>query len=286
MAQQLVRDVMTARVVTVRADEPVSAAVGKMTRYGFSALPVVTPSFRLVGVVSLLDVLRYREEHGAAGAEDDGHVRVEQIMNPEVLSMSANANAAVVAQRLRSHGELRVLPVVQGGNLVGVVTRSDLLRHRDGSRRGGGRRFFGGRDVPVDDPLFAFERGRRTGPAPGPDTPVRDVMTREVVAVGPAELIAVAAELMLHHRHTALPVVETDWRLLGILSEADILTDPMAGRSAHATVASVMTRSPIVVAVSATVGAARALIADRGLRTVPVVDGDLLVGVLSRSDLI
>ncbi|TQM16347.1 CBS domain-containing protein [Pseudonocardia kunmingensis] len=278
---------MTSRVVTVRSDEPVSAAVERMTRYGFSALPVVTPSFRLVGIVSLLDVLRYREEYGAAGAEADGQVRVEEIMNPDVLSMSANANAAVVAQRLRSHGELRVMPVVQGATLVGVVTRSDLLRHRDGSRRGGGgRRLFGSRDVPADDPLFAYERGRRPGPAPGPDTPVRDVMTRDVVAVGPADLLTLAAELMLQHRHTALPVVDTDWRLVGILSEADILTDPLAGRSAHSTVGSVMTRSPIVVAVGATVGGARALVADRGLRTVPVVDGDRLVGVLSRSDLL
>jgi CBS domain-containing protein len=284
---QLVRDVMTSRVVTVRSDEQVSDAVERMTRYGFSALPVVTPSFRLVGIVSLLDVLRYREEYGAAGSEADGHVRVEQIMNPDVLSMSATANAAVVAQRLRSHGELRVMPVVQGGTLVGVVTRSDLLRHRGGSRRGGGRRFFGSsRDVPVDDPLFAYERGRRPGPPPGPDTPVRDVMTREVVAVGSGDLLTTAAELMLHHRHTALPVVEPDWRLVGILSEADILTDPMAGRSVHSTVGSVMTRSPIVVSVEATVGGARALIADRGLRTVPVVEGDRLVGILSRSDVI
>jgi CBS domain-containing protein len=256
-----------------------------MTRFGFSALPVVSASFRLVGVVSLLDVLRYREEHEDA----DGRVLVEEIMTAEVLSMSATANAAVVAQRLRSHGELRVLPVVQGGKLVGVVTRSDLLRHRGGSsRRTGLRRFLGGRDAAEDDALFglARARARRAGPAPTAATPVRDVMTHEVITVEPAQPVAHAAELMLHHRHTALPVVDGGNRLVGILSEADILTDPLAGRSEHATVGSVMTRTPITVAVDATVGEARALVADRGLRTVPVVDGDRLVGVLSRSDLV
>jgi CBS domain-containing protein len=111
-------------------------------------------------------------------------------------------------------------------------------------------------------------------------------MTREVIAVGPTESVALAAELMLHHRHTALPVVDGDSRLVGILSEADILADPLAGRSAHTTVSAVMTRTPITVDVSATVGEARALVADRGLRTVPVIDGTRLVGVLSRSDLV
>ncbi len=91
---------------------------------------------------------------------------------------------------------------------------------------------------------------------------------------------------MLHHRHTALPVVDGAKRLVGIVTEADILTDPLAGRSAHPTVGAVMTRTPITVDVDATLGDARALVADHGLRTVPVVDGAVLVGVLSRSDLV
>ncbi|WP_169394932.1 CBS domain-containing protein [Pseudonocardia xinjiangensis] len=282
----LVRDLMTSRVVTVRSDEPLSAVVERMTRFGFSALPVVSPSFRLVGMVSLLDVLRFREEHDAEGAEADGRVRVEEIMSPDVLSMSPTANVSVVAQRLRSHGELRVMPVVQGGRLVGVVTRGDLLRHLDlGSLRTGQRRLFGGRDKP-EDALFALEQRRRTGPPPVAATPVQEVMTREVITVGSAERVAVAAEVMLHHRHSALPVVDGENRLVGIISEADILADPLAGRSAHTTVNAVMTRAPITVDAGATVGEARALVADRGMRTVPVVDGDRLVGVLSRSDLL
>lgn len=277
---------MTVRVVTVRADEPTSAAVERMTRFGFSALPVVSATFRLVGMVSLLDVLRYREAHRAEGVETDERFHVEEIMSPGVLSMSATANAAVVAQRLRSHGELRVLPVVQGGKLVGVVTRGDLLRHRDRlGRRSGLRRLFRSRDDADDDALFALTRAPRATPTPVAATPVHEVMTRQVITVDSAQPVAVAAELMLHHRHTALPVVDGG-SLVGILSEADILADPLAGRAAHTTVGTVMTRTPITVHVDATVGEARALVADRGVRTVPVIDGDRLVGVLSRSDLI
>jgi CBS domain-containing protein len=290
----LVRDLMTVRVVTVRFDEPISMAVDRLTRFGFSALPVVSGSSRLVGMVSLLDVLRYREAHEASGTRADERVPVEEIMTPDVLSMSATANADVVAQRMRSHGELRVMPIVAGGKLVGVITRSDLLRRRDqGNRRAGIRRLLDvtgiagrHREKADDDALFALARSRRKGPTPAATTPVREVMTQQAITVRSAEPVTVAAELMLHHRHTSLPVVDGQRRLVGIVSEADILAVPHAGRSVPATVARIMTTTPIIVHAGATVGEARALVADRGLRTLPVMEGDRLVGVLGRSDLV
>lgn len=285
----VLKDLMTARVVTVRADEPISAAVERMTRFGFSAVPVVSGAARLVGMVSLLDVLRYREVHEAEGLEADERVPVAEVMNPEVVSMSATANAAAVAHRLRSHGQLRVMPVVQGGRLVGVVTRSDLLRHRHGARDAGASRGLLGRlfaaAAPVEDALFAMTRTLLHGPAPASGASVRDVMTTDVVSVTAADPVVLAATLMLRDRHTALPVVAEDGRLVGVISEADLLADPHAGRS-HGVVGGVMTRTPISLDVTATVGEARALVADRGLRMVPVVDDGCVVGVISRSDLV
>lgn len=285
----LIRELMTARVVSVRTDEAVSVAVERMTRYGFSALPVVTAAGRLAGMVSLLDVLRYREAHAEDGLEADERVPVAEIMTEEVLSMQSTANAAVVAQRLRSHGELRVMPVVQGGRLVGVVTRGDLMRQRGREEsRGGLRRLLGrGGGGPEHDAVPVTVRTQRTGPPPPGTTPVREVMTREVVTVHPSEPVRVAAELMLHHRHTALPVVDGAGVLVGMLSEADILTDPRAGRGPGSAVGTVMTRTPISIGVEETLARARSLVADRGLRTVPVVGpGGVVVGVLSRSDLV
>jgi CBS domain-containing protein len=278
---------MTGRVVTVAAHDPVPVAVDRMTRYGFSALPVVSSSSRLVGVVSLLDVLRFREDHPDEG--DDVRATVGQIMTDEVLTMQATANVAAVAQRLRSHGELRMMPVVQGGRLVGVITRSDLLRGRDpGARPSGLRRLLGARDRDrdEDDALAGFARERRRGPRPPADAPIAGIMTRDVVTASPGDPLHLAAELMLHHRHSALPVVDAVGGLVGIVSEADILGDPHAGRGTHALVGRVMTRDPVTIGVGATAGEARALVADRGLRLVPVVEGTRLAGVVSRSDLL
>jgi CBS domain-containing protein len=285
---------MTARVVTVRHGEPVTAAVDRMTRFGFSALPVVSETFRLVGMVSLLDVLRYRQAYqaqGVPGVPPDEQVPVEEIMNPDVVSIAATANIAAVAQRLRSQGQLRVMPVVQSGKLVGVLTRGDLLRERYDAGPRGLRRLLQARRrtrITDDDALFALARDQRR-PSAGAATPVRDVMTPKVITIGSADPLAQAVELMLAHRHTALPVVDGASRLVGILSEADILTVGSPGAmsgTGPATVGRVMTRTPVTVDAAATVGQARALIADRGLRTVPVLDGDRLVGVLSRSDLL
>ncbi len=276
---------MTARVVTVGPHDAVPVAVDRMTRYGFSALPVVSSSSRLLGVVSLLDVLRFREDHPDEG--DDLRATVGEIMTDEVLSMQATANVAAVAQRLRSHGELRMMPVVQGGRLVGVITRSDLLRARDRRAQPSGlRRLLGGRDREEEDALARLAGPRLAGPRPPADAPITQIMTSDLVTVGAGDPLHLAAELMLHRRHSSLPVVDADGGLVGIISEADILGDPHAGRGTHALVGRVMTRNPITVGAGATAGEARALVADRGLRLVPVVEGTRLVGVVSRADLL
>ncbi|MGH3587643.1 MAG: CBS domain-containing protein, partial [Pseudonocardia sp.] len=118
------RDVMTTRVVSVGPDDTLDVAVRKMTQLRYSALPVIDRRFRLVGMISLLDVLRHREDGGTDATT------VGAVMNPDVLSVPPRASLGLVAHRLRSYGELRVMPVVERAVLVGVVTRSDLLRSR------------------------------------------------------------------------------------------------------------------------------------------------------------
>src|SRR3954465_9736011 len=118
-----VRDVMTPRVVSVLPDAPVSRAVDLMRRYGFSALPVANARYHLVGMISLIDVIRMRESQPWA-TED---VRVEEIMTRDPLSMGPTEKLGFVAHRMLSYGELRVMPIVERRVLIGVVTRSDLL---------------------------------------------------------------------------------------------------------------------------------------------------------------
>jgi len=274
-----VKEVMTTRVVSVLPDDPATRAVDLLRRYGFSALPVADRGYHLVGIVSLLDVLRWREAH----PEDAEDPAVGEIMTRDVLWMRPSAKLTLVGHRLRTYGELRVMPIVERGVLVGVVTRSDLLRPRASIGDQIRSRF---RRDDRDEPLLRMARARRPRPRAPDDAPITTVMTNDVIAVRRSATLSRAVELMLQHRHTALPVVEWDGRLVGLVSEADVLGDPLYTQGPRRTVGDVMTHAPITVDVDATVGAARDLIADRGLRLLPVVKEGVVVGVVGRSDLV
>ncbi|OLT22961.1 hypothetical protein BJF78_32655 [Pseudonocardia sp. CNS-139] len=267
-------------MVTVRPGDSLAVAVKRMTELRLSALPVVDDVYHLLGIVSLIDVLRHREEGG------DDTTSVGAVMNPDVLSVPPHASLGLLAHRLRTYGELRVMPVAERKVLVGVVTRSDLLRSR--TRPGPlGRlvaRLRGGAADPLDDLIGSG------GPAPAHSGArlVREVMTADVATAQLSDTLDDVADRLVERRFTALPVVDGQGRLVGIVSEADLLgREPLSGRVEGRTVASVMTQDVVTVGPEETVAAARLLVAERGLRVVPVVgDGGLLAGVLSRSDLV
>jgi CBS domain-containing protein len=127
----------------------------------------------------------------------------------------------------------------------------------------------------------------------------RDVMTREVVTVGPDTSAKYAAEVMAEHGFAALPVVDDEERLVGIVAEADVLRDRMPqdprlhlrrdGESSgppSLLVRGVMTRDVRTVEGAADVADVARLFVDERLRSVPVVDRDRLVGIVSRRDLL
>jgi CBS domain-containing protein len=128
---------------------------------------------------------------------------------------------------------------------------------------------------------------------------VAEIMSRAVVTVRPDAGIKDAARLLVEGELSALPVVDEKGRLVGIVSEADLLPIenrpdprsqatpllPTAG-SAPKTVAEVMTREVVVVNANTEVSRAARIMLDRGIKTLPVVRGQRLVGIVSRRDLV
>ncbi|MDH6574685.1 CBS domain-containing protein [Kitasatospora sp. MAP5-34] len=134
---------------------------------------------------------------------------------------------------------------------------------------------------------------------------VRDVMTRDVVRVMPATGFHEILALLTEYDITAVPVVDTDDRPVGIVSEADLMRtqsaqeDPSAlfpppppeaegpDRSGAATAQELMTSPAVCIAPDASVVAAARLMARHQIKRLPVVGGDgRLAGLVSRSDLL
>ncbi|MDN5858810.1 MAG: CBS domain-containing protein, partial [Pseudonocardia sp.] len=240
------RDIMTTRVVTIRADAPLTRAKQLFREYSFSALPVLDQRGRLVGMISGIDILRHRTERGSG----PGQAVVADVMTADVLSMKPDANISILTHRLRAYGELRVMPIVDRGHLVGVITRSDLLRprRRDGplARVASWALGSASRAVQESAALLAARRPpRHEAPDWSRDLSVSEVMTSgDLITATTAMSTDAAIDLLTKHRFSALPVVSGDSKLVGIVSEADLLRDPLDGRrsSRARTVGGAMTR--------------------------------------------
>ena len=129
----------------------------------------------------------------------------------------------------------------------------------------------------------------------------RDIMTRSLVTTGPFTLAKEAAVLLVDNGFTTLPVVDADGRLVGVVTEADILADriavdprslvhsdwPVHPASAPApTVGAVMTTDVIARGPNADAAELAHVMLERHLRAIPIVDGDRLVGIATRRDLL
>ena len=138
-----VRDVMTPHVVSVAPDESVFVAARLMLEKKISGLPVTDDSGKLVGVVTEGDFLR-RPETGTKrqrprwvefflgpGRLVDEYVqfsgrKVRDVMTPDVWTVPLDAPLEDVVRLMERHHIKRV-PVVDGGKIVGIVTRANLL---------------------------------------------------------------------------------------------------------------------------------------------------------------
>jgi CBS domain-containing protein len=141
LENNLVRDVMTHDVICVTGDTPFKDIVDTLSRHRVSAVPVVDADQKVLGVVSESDLLAKVVTGGDPRARIQGghstRAQTRRKSHGEVAGelMSAPAvtvhgeSSVVHAARVAAMARVRRLPVVDAhGSLVGIVTRSDLLR--------------------------------------------------------------------------------------------------------------------------------------------------------------
>jgi CBS domain-containing protein len=137
------KDVMTPSVLSVTPDASISAAARLMLQNKISGLPVIDGSGKLVGVVTEGDFLRRTEIETqrrrarwieffiGPGRLADEYVRssgrsVSDVMTRDVHTVGPDASLEQIV-RLMEHNRIKRVPVVEGGKVVGIVTRANLL---------------------------------------------------------------------------------------------------------------------------------------------------------------
>jgi CBS domain-containing protein len=120
---------------------------------------------------------------------------------------------------------------------------------------------------------------------------VREVMTSPAVTVTPYTTAHEALRLLDEYRITALPALDDDGRVVGVVSETDLLAmvpdaDPGLPRPQPVRVRELMSQPAVTVSADSTVAEAVRLMTAAAVRSLPVVVDDRIVGIVSRSDLI
>jgi len=138
------KDIMTRDVVTVVPQSSVHEVAALLVKHRISGIPVTAPDGRLLGIVSEGDLVE-RVEVGAdpkgkwwldgfsntqalANQYAKAHgTTVSAVMTRRIATVGPEANLADVAHILQAHHVKRV-PVVHDGKLLGIITRSDIVR--------------------------------------------------------------------------------------------------------------------------------------------------------------
>lgn len=199
---ETVGQIMKNEVFTLPVDASVNEAAAVMLDNRISAVPLLKGD-QLVGIVTSTDLLRAcRADSPGFDWKIDEAAKVEGSMSSQLWTVDPD-QAMADALDICQSGSVRHLLVVESGRLVGILSDRDL-------------RFGLGQEIVSDQ--VAQDEGRMEVPT----TPLSALMATEVVTIKTGEALTAAADLMLEHGFSSLPVMK-EGRLVGIITQTDVL---------------------------------------------------------------
>lgn len=169
------------------------------------------------------------------------------------------------ARRIIDERHIRALPVMKEGRLAGIVTKRGLLR--------------------LDLSILGNESWNQNVNLN--EETVGEIMTAKPITLLPETLIPKAARIMLENKITALPVLENE-KLVGILTNSDLLRFILAeysGLKKSILVKHYMTDEVVTIEKDTSLLESHRLMGTKRIRSLPVMQGESLVGLVTRTDL-
>ena len=217
---------------------------------------------------------------GAIERETKVHDKEGDIMaiaTRDVVSIPPSKSIKDTAKVMMEH-EFRRLPITDpgSGKLLGIVTVMDILDFF-----GGGKKFNIIEKKYEDNFLAAINE------------PVKEIMTREIITLSNKSSIGETIETMLSHQLGAIPLVDGDEKLAGIVTERDIALS-LAGIAGNETVQDYMSTKVFNTTPGTPLEGACKIMVRNGLRRIPIVGGEAdiskaakkLLGILTSTDVI
>jgi len=188
-----VKEIMEEKVVTVRDTDSIDNAASKMLEGGVGGCPVVDNRNHVMAIVSERDFIKRL-------VNMPNNVKVSEIMTKKLESILPDASLKEAARKMIQKG-FRRLPVMQDGELVGILRTTSMLKFISNNAFA----MFGTANA---EEILTREK-------------VSDAMSTSFVTVRPADDIEGLIELIVARRQGGFPV-EENGKVIGIVAEHDV----------------------------------------------------------------
>lgn len=212
-SQRIAQEVMTPEPLTISTNAPISAAARLMAERRLKRLPVVDDQGKLVGIVARLDVLRVVAHTLTVGEITPNPIvggrLVREFMAASLPTVSPQASATDIVERLSASAYRRVVVVDEQRRVLGLITDRELIQKIGPESHAGLLRRLAG---------LTGSLGHITVSGLA-----ADLMLRDVITVKDDAPIAEALRLMMEHKVKRLPVINGGGRLAGIVDRDAVL---------------------------------------------------------------
>lgn len=261
-----VKDIMTRDLILVDKDQNIQDAIKLMEKHDISRLPVINTNqdheTKLVGILTDKD-LALRLGSSKYGNLAPSHFHISTVMTPNPITVENNQIIGKVAQ-IMIEERIGGIPVMEGEELTGIVTKSDFLVNCRGR---------------VFQEITVAER-----------------MSTDVQTVNPQDRLVHARRLIFDEHIGRVPVIE-DGELEGMVTAKDIARSMISFRKVvpdkykqarirNLLVQDVMTQNVKTINPEASIEDATLLMLENNFSGIPVQEDNNLIGIITKTDVI